>query len=469
MFERMAFRSDVEDTVLTRSCSYDSSYEMVETPPGLTSLGAMKEELPQEEESPPQSVCCQPPLDKPTFQSMLDPDGRLVNEHALRKAVFRGGVDPTVRKDTWQFMFGLYPFLSTAREREVMSAEHHFKYHQLKARWKTLLTMSSLGKTEQEQGVSAEYLDDDLDLKVESFTDDADMKVPAMDTTNISTETQQQLQFLEIQAQVFAGRQPINMKDIRKAVRIIDKDVPRTDRGHEYFKGSGNPHLSILRNILITFAAFHPKVGYAQGMNDILSRFLVVLDSEVAAFWCFSSYMETIQTDFMEEGMLRKLNLVRQLLKELDTVLFNHLENCDVGDMTFCHRWLLLGFKREFPFEEALRLFEIISSHHMELSSLDVERVRDQERARDFLREGGQNRVVGAPLNTEYTFELFVCVAMLQNIRQQLLNCRDGTEIFQTVSGLSGKMDLAHILRKAETIFMSYCRKSVIDCFQIVE
>eukprot|EP00058_Branchiostoma_floridae_P011031 XP_002596519.1 hypothetical protein BRAFLDRAFT_231647 [Branchiostoma floridae] len=221
-----------------------------------------------------------------------------------------GGVDPTVRKDTWQFMFGLYPFLSTAREREVMSAEHHFKYHQLKARWKTLLTVRA-----------STYVD----------------------ATRSSVVT------------VFYCRQPINMKDIRKAVRIIDKDVPRTDRGHEYFKGSGNPHLSILRNILITFAAFHPKVGYAQGMNDILSRFLVVLDSEVEAFWCFSSYMETIQTDFMEEGMLRKLS--------------------------------------------------------------------------------GQNRVVGAPLNTDFTFELFVCVAMLQNIRQQLLNCRDGTEIFQSVSG----------------------------------
>ena len=40
-------------------------------------------------------------------------------------------------------------------------------------------------------------------------------------------------------------------------------------------------HLRMLRNVLVTYAAFHPAVGYAQGMNDIVSRFLVVMDDEV--------------------------------------------------------------------------------------------------------------------------------------------------------------------------------------------
>ena len=42
-------------------------------------------------------------------------------------------------------------------------------------------------------------------------------------------------------------------------------------------------HLRMLRNVLITFAAFHPDIGYAQGMNDIAGRFLSVLDSEVCS------------------------------------------------------------------------------------------------------------------------------------------------------------------------------------------
>ena len=56
------------------------------------------------------------------------------------------------------------------------------------------------------------------------------------------------------------------------------------------FRGNDNIHLQNLRDILITFAAFHPEVSYAQGMNDLLSRFLVVLDNEVCEqnFSCFS-------------------------------------------------------------------------------------------------------------------------------------------------------------------------------------
>ena len=46
---------------------------------------------------------------------------------------------------------------------------------------------------------------------------------------------------------------------------------------------------------------------YAQGMNDVLSRFFVVMDSEVESYWCFTIYLETIYKDFLEDGMLHKL------------------------------------------------------------------------------------------------------------------------------------------------------------------
>ena len=47
---------------------------------------------------------------------------------------------------------------------------------------------------------------------------------------------------------------------------------------------------------------------YAQGMNDVLSRFLVVMEDEVDAYWCFTLYMENIFNDFLEDGMLHKLS-----------------------------------------------------------------------------------------------------------------------------------------------------------------
>ena len=49
------------------------------------------------------------------------------------------------------------------------------------------------------------------------------------------------------------------------------------------------------------------EVGYAQGMNDIMSRFLFVMDTEAEAYWMFVNYMEHFKKDFMEEGMLWKI------------------------------------------------------------------------------------------------------------------------------------------------------------------
>ena len=49
-------------------------------------------------------------------------------------------------------------------------------------------------------------------------------------------------------------------------------------------------------------------VGYAQGMNDIMSRFFVVMDSEADAYWMFCNYMEHFKGDFMESDMLRKIS-----------------------------------------------------------------------------------------------------------------------------------------------------------------
>lgn len=107
-------------------------------------------------------------------------------------------------------------------------------------------------------------------------------------------------------------------------------------------RGEGSSNLLVLRNILITFAAFNPgkelnqtpdrcvgldfehlgltdqcvcdsEVSYAQGMNDLCSRFLEVLDSEVDTFWSFSCYMERFNKDFMADGLQRKIGGLHSL------------------------------------------------------------------------------------------------------------------------------------------------------------
>ena len=82
---------------------------------------------------------------------------------------------------------------------------------------------------------------------------------------------------------------------------------------------------------------------------------------------------------------------MNKLLHELDADLQDYIEMLGVGDVTFCHRWMLLSFKREFPIEEALKCFEILSSHHLELSSDEAYKSREEERRKNFAQLGNYN------------------------------------------------------------------------------
>ncbi|KAL5019452.1 hypothetical protein ScPMuIL_002344 [Solemya velum] len=434
------------------------------------------------------------PLTLERVSEFMDDDGRLVNEHALRKAVFLGGVEPSIRPEVWQFLFSLYPCDSTTREREELLLDYTVKYHEMKSRWKTLLVVNSKpGATPLEQGIIAKYqhhegdnatVSPDFTTKDKTSTlDFGSLKINCMGTDKVHTELdfnvreymsphltspeiQQKTDFMKLQAQVYVNRQKIDIRQLLSCIRVIDKDVPRTDRDYEYFKGLNNPHLTELRDILITFAAFHPSLGYAQGMNDILARFLVVFRSEVLSYWCFERYLNIIQQDFMEDGMLRKIGQICMLLEEMDPVLYSHLDKCNMSDLIFCHRWLLLGFKREFSFDDSLHCFEILASHHLEFYSMEAEKARRLEQMREFENRDGVTRTASTGM-TEYSFDLFMCLALLEDCREELLKCQDVAMVFTCINSL--KIDLDPSIRKAEKLFYKYCERSVEDSFLLVD
>ncbi|XP_021361496.1 TBC1 domain family member 16-like isoform X1 [Mizuhopecten yessoensis] len=440
------------------------------------------------------------PVTKEKFEQMFDEDGRIVDEHSLRKAVFMGGVDLSIRRKVWQFLFGLYPCTSTAREREEILLDYIMKYHEQKSRWKTMLVLDSKpGATPLEQGLIGRYQVEDPTNQLQSPTtpphgimsplellsrnedaarmsvDQPDFSILSKNFANIDVSTpemQQKIDFVKIQSQVFVNRQKVDVKDLWTHIRVIDKDVPRTDRDQEYFRGARNPHLTVLRDILVTFSAFHPVIGYAQGMNDILARFLVVFDSEVEAYWCFRNYLDHIQEEFTEEGMMKKIDLVVMLLREMDTELLDHLNKHDLGDLMFCHRWLLLGFKREFSFADSLRCFEILSSHHLELFSMEAENARRKEVMKEFenfayIFPGGGTRSEHLAVRMDYTFELFMCLALLMDCRTELLKCIDSAMVFGTINSL--KINLEETLTKAAKLFYKYCKKTVEESFLMID
>ncbi|XP_075041670.1 TBC1 domain family member 25 isoform X2 [Mixophyes fleayi] len=160
-------------------------------------------------------------------------------------------------------------------------------------------------------------------------------------------------------------RERCSQEDLEFIQGNVMKDVLRTDRTHPYYAGSeDNPHLQALHDLLTTYAVTHPQVSYCQGMSDIASPILAVMDNEAHAFICFCGIMKRLEGNFRMDGecMSVKFSHLKLLLRYSDPEFNSYLMSRGADDLFFCYRWLLLELKREFAFEDALRMLEVMWS-----------------------------------------------------------------------------------------------------------
>ncbi|XP_066175287.1 TBC1 domain family member 15 isoform X5 [Sylvia atricapilla] len=267
------------------------------------------------------------------------------------------GLCHTLRKEAWKFLLGYFPWNSTKEERANLQKRKTDEYFRMKLQWKSV-------SEEQEKRNS-------------------------------------------------------RLRDYRS---LIEKDVNRTDRTNKFYEGEDNPGLILLHDILMTYCMYDFDLGYVQGMSDLLSPVLYVMENEVDAFWCFVSYMDQMHQNFEEQmqGMKTQLIQLSHLLRLLDSGFCSYLESQDSGYLYFCFRWLLIRFKREFSFQDILRLWEVMWT---ELPC--------------------QN------------FHLLLCCAILESEKQQIMDKHYGfNEILKHINELSMKIDVEYILCKAEAISM---------------
>uniref|UniRef100_UPI0037E71DF2 TBC1 domain family member 15 isoform X2 n=1 Tax=Semicossyphus pulcher TaxID=241346 RepID=UPI0037E71DF2 len=212
-------------------------------------------------------------------------------------------------------------------------------------------------------------------------------------------------------------RRNSRLRDYRS---LIEKDVNRTDRTNRFYEGIDNPGLVLLHDILMTYCMFDFDLGYVQGMSDLLSPILYVMENEVDAFWCFVSFMDQMHHNFEEQmqGMKTQLIQLSTLLRLLDLSFWNYLESQDSGYLYFCFRWLLIRFKRELSFQDVLRLWEVMWT--------------------------------GLPCQN---FHLLVCCAILDSEKHKIMEENYGfNEILKHINELSMKLDIEEILQKSEGI-----------------
>ncbi|CAI8610355.1 unnamed protein product [Vicia faba] len=206
----------------------------------------------------------------------------------------------------------------------------------------------------------------------------------------------------------------------RERKGLIEKDVVRTDRSISFYEGDDNPNVNVLRDILLTYSFYNFDLGYCQGMSDLLSPILFVMDDESEAFWCFVALMERLGPNFNRDqnGMHSQLFALSKLVELLDSSLHNYFKQRDCLNYFFCFRWILIQFKREFEYEKTMILWEVLWTHYP----------------------------------SEH-LHLYVCVAVLKRYRNKIMGEEmDFDSLLKFINELSGHIDLDATLRDAEAL-----------------
>ncbi|KAG1438795.1 hypothetical protein G6F56_012519 [Rhizopus delemar] len=75
-------------------------------------------------------------VDLKEWSNWFDDQGRLKVEISLvRQRIFSGGVRPEIRKEAWLFLTSVYPWKSTALERQDLDKKRKIEYEALKKQW----------------------------------------------------------------------------------------------------------------------------------------------------------------------------------------------------------------------------------------------------------------------------------------------------------------------------------------------
>jgi len=155
-----------------------------------------------------------------------------VSPNKIQEKIFFGGIEPPLRKEVWKFLLGYLSFGQTEAERQQTLLDRRKDYLEVRQRW-----------------VSASELKEETD--------------------------------------------PLLLKYTEVARKIL-KDVPRTDQNEEFYAGENNPRVNEMREVLLSYAFYDPDLGYVQGMSDLLSPILCIMEHDADAFWCFVGLMAQV-------------------------------------------------------------------------------------------------------------------------------------------------------------------------------
>lgn len=318
------------------------------------------------------------PVSKVEWDSFFDRTGRLqITNREVLDRVFHGGVAPEARPQAWLFLLHVYPYDTSTDERKQLEEMLYDSYIDFKNNWKG-----------------------DLDRqKNDSYWQDQKMRID------------KDVRRTDRDLDIYKGGDPIDADE-------TGNEDPEDDAG---FK---NPHLMVLRDILLSYNELNCNLGYVQGMSDLLSPLYYVIRDEPISFWAFARFMEVMERNFVRDvsGMKEQMLTLTELVQFMLPDLYKHLDECDSGNLFFFFRMLLVWFKRELEFDDTMRLWEVLWTNYHSSQ-----------------------------------FILFVCLATLEkNSKIIMTQLHRFDDILKYMNDLSGTLQIEDLLVRGELLFLKF-------------
>ncbi|XP_022733906.1 GTPase-activating protein gyp1-like isoform X2 [Durio zibethinus] len=210
------------------------------------------------------------------------------------------------------------------------------------------------------------------------------------------------LEYLDCVAQFYDIPDTERSDDEINMLRQIAVDCPRTVPDVAFFQQAQVQ--KSLERILYTWAIRHPASGYVQGINDLVTPFLVVflseylersIDSwsisdlssenisniEADCYWCMSKLLDGMQDHytFAQPGIQRLVFKLKELVRRIDEPVSRHMEDQGLEFLQFAFRWFNCLLIREWSdklqkldFQELVMFLQHLPTHNWTYQELEM-------------------------------------------------------------------------------------------------
>nr|DAD18008.1 TPA_asm: hypothetical protein HUJ06_019471 [Nelumbo nucifera] len=202
-------------------------------------------------------------------------------------------------------------------------------------------------------------------------------------------------------------------------------------------------HAARLVAILEAYALYDSEIGYCQGMSDLLSPIIAVIEEDYMAFWCFVGFMKKARHNFRldEVGIRRQLNIVSKIIKCKDSHLYRHLEKLQAEDCFFVYRMVVVLFRRELTFEQTVCLWEVMWA--------------DQAAIRAGIGKSAWGRIRQRAPPTDDLLLYAIAASVLQRRKLIIEKYSSMDEIIRECNSMAGQLDVWKLLDDAHDLVVT--------------